>query len=95
MPIQVKLFGDLKKKQPQQNNNVGAPIILSMENKGVERVSDIIKMFSIEESEVSHIFVNHKYSGFTKKIKIGDTVALFPKNMGLLYKWYYPKEEDD
>ena len=94
MPIQVKLFGDLKKKQPQQNNNVGAPTIFNIENKGIERVVDIIEKLSIEESEVSHIFVNHKYSGLRKTVKAGDTVALFPKNMSLLYKWYYPVDNE-
>ena len=95
MSIKIKLFGDLKKKVPQQTKNIGAPTILNIENTEIERVRDIIEKFSIKESEVCHIFVNHKYSGFTKKVKAGDIVALFPTNMSVLYKWYYPKEEDD
>ena len=61
---------------------------------GIERVMDIIDKLSIEESEVSHIFVNHKYSGLRKMVKVGDTVAFFPKNMSLLYKWYYPVDNE-
>lgn len=95
MPIKVKIFGDLKDKLPQKTSDIGAPIILSLNSKEIERVSDIIDELAFSESEISHIFVNHKYSGFTKKVYDGDIVALFPKNMGLLYKWYYPKEEDD
>lgn len=95
MPIKVKIFGDLKDKLPQQTNDIGVPIIIKLKSKGIERVSSIIDELSFSESEISHIFVNHKYSGFTKKVYDGDIVALFPKNMGLLYKWYYPKEEDD
>jgi len=95
MPIKVKIFGDLKDKLPQKTSDIGVPIIVKLGSKGIERVSSIIDKLSFKESEISHIFVNHKYSGFTKKVYEGDIVALFPKNMGLLYKWYYPKEEDD
>ena len=94
MSVKVKLFGDLKKKSSQQTENIGAPTILTIENTGIERVMDIINKLSIEESEVSHIFVNHKYSGFRKSVKAGDTVALFPTNMSLLYKWYYPVDNE-
>ncbi len=54
-------------------------------------------MYTIEENEISHIFINGKYSGIRKKINFGDKViiAIFPKNMGVLYKWYFNKEEND
>ncbi len=93
MSIQIRLYGDLRKKVQQQSDDDGAPSIINVENEGT--VSDILKILSIEESEVSHIFVDCKYSGISKKIRIGDRVALFPKNMGLLYKWYFNKEEND
>ena len=95
MPIKVKIFGDLKERLPYQASNIGVPLIVNLESMGIERVSSIIDELSFKESEISHIFVNHKYSGFTKKVYEGDIVALFPTNMALLYKWYYPKEEDD
>ena len=98
MPIQVKFYGDLKEKiQPQQTTDVGSPSIVNIENKGINNVSDVLKMYSIEENEISHIFINGKYSGISKKINFGDKViiAIFPKNMGVLYKWYFNKEEND
>ena len=95
MSIQIRLYGDLRKKVQQQSDDDGAPSIINIENEGIETVSDILKKISIEESEVSHIFVACKYSGIGKKIRIGDRVALFPKNTGLLYKWYFNKEEND
>jgi len=94
MSIKVKLFGDLKKKVSQKTDNIGAPTILNIENTRIQRVEDIVEKLSIKQSEVSHIFVNHKYSGFRKSLKEGDTVALFPTNMSLLYKWYYPVDND-
>ncbi len=94
MPIKVKLFGDLRKKlDPQISGTM--PLRLDFDDSGINRVSDIITKFRIEENEVSHIFVNGRFSGFRKKVESGDIVALFPRNMGLLYKWYFKREEDE
>ena len=94
MPILVKLFGDLRKKaQPDITGSL--PLKLNINDDSVVRVSDILEKYSIEENEVIHIFVNGRYSGFTKKIKNGDIVAVFPRNMAVLYKWYFNREEDE
>jgi len=95
MPIQVKLFGDLRKKTQHRKISAGSPIKLIVDDLGIERVSDILKKINIEENEVSHIFVNGRYAGFQKKVKKGDIVSFFPRNMGLLYKWYFYREEDE
>jgi molybdopterin converting factor small subunit len=94
MTIQVKLFGDLKNKT-QEKTSVGSPIILTLDNTEITYISDVLKRLNITENEVSHIFVNHRYSGFHKKVENGDLIALFPRNMGLLYKWYFKREEDE
>ena len=73
----------------------GASIIVTIDDPKIERVSDILKKLNIEETEVSHNFVNGKYSGFRKKVLNNDIVSLFPKNMGLLYKWYFHRDEDE
>lgn len=95
MPIQVRLYGELKEKVDQKSEDAGAPIELSIDDKGIETVSDILKKFFIQEQEISHIFVNGTFSGIRKKVNNGDKVAIFPKRMGLLYKWYFKKVEDD
>jgi molybdopterin converting factor small subunit len=94
MTIQVKLYGNLKKKVEQKELNAGEPTILSIEEKLIPTIPDLLKTLHIEEAEVSHIFVNGIFSGLKKKINFGDQIALFPKNMGLLYKWYFKKDED-
>ncbi len=94
MPIQVKLFGDLRKKIHQQLSG-SSSLKLSIPDTNFNTVIDILKKFSIEEDEVSHIFVNGRYSGSKKNVKNGDFISIFPKNMGLLYKWYFNKEEDE
>ena len=94
MGIKVKLFGDLKKKIKHQDSPTGFPTIIEIEETTVNKVMDVLDQFSIQELEVYHIFVNNKYSWVNKKIKDGDVVSLFPRNMSVLYKWYFKKEED-
>jgi len=94
MPITLKLFGDLRKKvDPKVSGTL--PLRLKIDDPEITWVADILRKFMIEENEVSHIFVNGRFAGFRKKVSNGDTVALFPRNMGLLYKWYFKREEDE
>ncbi|MFX1489886.1 MAG: MoaD/ThiS family protein [Promethearchaeota archaeon] len=94
MTILIKLFGDLRKKVDP--NIIGSmPLKFNIESTVVNRVSDIFRKYNIKDNEVIHIFVNGRYSGVTKKVKDGDIVAIFPRNMAVLYKWYFTREEDD
>jgi len=43
MPIQVRLYGNLKEKVQLKNDDVGAPSILNIENENITTVSDILK----------------------------------------------------
>jgi len=95
MTILVKFFGDLAKKVSNQKSDIISPLNIKIEAEGIEFVADILKKYSIEETETSHIFVNGVYSGFRKRVKDGDRVGIFPKNMGLLYKWYFTRVEDE
>ncbi|MFW9948385.1 MAG: MoaD/ThiS family protein [Candidatus Odinarchaeota archaeon] len=95
MAILIKFFGNLAKKVLKKESETISPYNLEIEAEGIEIVADILKKYSIEDSETSHIFVNGIYAGFRKKVKDGDRVGLFPKNMGLLYKWYFTRVEDD
>jgi len=94
MSILVKFFGDLRKKvQPGITGSL--PLKVNIKGASLVRVSDILKKYNIEENEITHIFVNGSYSGLTKKVKSGDIVAIFPRNMAVLYKWYFTREEDE
>ena len=93
MPIHLKLFGDLRKKVKPQILGT-ASLKFDIDNSKLTYIADLLKKLNIEESEVSHIFVNGRYAGLMKKIENTDTVSLFPRNMALLYKWYFNREED-
>jgi molybdopterin converting factor small subunit len=93
MTIEVRIFGDLKEKMGFDKGIAGTSKVLNLEASQFKTISDILNEFSIDEDEVSHIFVNYTYSSTKKEIKDGDRVGLFPRNMALLYKWYFSKED--
>jgi molybdopterin converting factor small subunit len=94
MTIQVKLYGDLRKRVSPEISGT-ASILLDLDESEIKYVIDALNNINIEADEVGHIFVNHRYAGLRKSVKDGDTVALFPRNMLLLYKWYFTREEDE
>jgi len=95
MAILVKIFGNLRKKIEGSNVTNSLPISKHIESNGIETIADILNKLAIKKEETSHLFVNGTYSGFNKKVKDGDRVGLFPKNMSLLYKWYFTRNEDE
>ena len=95
MTVLVKIFGDLRKKIEGYKISDALPLNLQIESNGIDTIADILKKYGIEKEETYHLFVNGTYSGFNKKVKDGDRVGLFPKNMSLLYKWYFKRNEDE
>ena len=95
MTILVKIFGDLRKKIKGFNDTNSLPLNLHLESEGIKSIADILERYGIEKEDTGHLFVNGVYSGFTKKVKDGDRVGLFPSNMKLLYKWYFTRHEDE
>jgi len=85
MVITIKLYGDLREKSPQLNNDTALPSTLNIEPEELKTVMDILNKFSIIQDEISHIFVNGKYSGSGKEVKNGDRIGIFPKRMGLIF----------
>jgi hypothetical protein len=47
----------------------------------------------VPHEETSNIFVNGQLCALSKEIKDGQRVGVFPDDMALLYKWYFPKQK--
>ncbi|MFW6375981.1 MAG: MoaD/ThiS family protein [Thermoplasmatota archaeon] len=91
--MKVKLYGDLREyadRLDEQSTSIG---LLDIDLKNLNTVSDLLKYLGIDSTEVSHIFVNREYSALERRVSDDDRVALFPKDMGLLYKWYFSKKK--
>jgi hypothetical protein len=85
MVLRIKLYGDLREKIPNIRIKSGTPITLNIKSDKIERVEDILGRFNIIEGEISHIFINNKYSGIGDRVKNGDRIGLFPKRMGIIF----------
>jgi len=95
MNVQVKLYGNLKEKAKVDDHGAGIPILINRELSEHSKIIDLLEILNLFPDEVSHKFVNGQYSGLKKNVHDGDKVALFPKDMALLYKWYFNEEEDE
>ena len=91
MAILVKLYGKLREKVKEFNLEEGLPVSFNIEPSEVHLVYDILEKFEIQQSELSHIFVNGKYSEVGKEVTDGDRIGLFPKNMALLFVEILPQ----
>ncbi len=87
------LYGELKDKAENPNGKTGSIETLNLEVHVEETVEDILYRLEIDEKEVSHIFLNHEYSDVKREVKDGDRLALFPRDMALLYKWYFSRKK--
>jgi len=85
MGIILKLYGDLREKGSPLDNNLGIPCTLNLKLNNIGTVFDILKKYKIELNEISHIFVNGKYSSPSIEVKEGDRIGLFPKRMSLIF----------
>lgn len=85
LELKVKLYGTLKQRMKKDALSGEISDKLSINGKEILRVIDVLKALDISESEISHIFVNNRYSGIAKDLKEGDRIGIFPKNMGIMF----------
>ncbi|MFO7792674.1 MAG: MoaD/ThiS family protein [Candidatus Saliniplasma sp.] len=92
MTIKVVLYGRLRDhaKDLDTTKTIGT---VEVEKHGITTILDILDHLQIKEDQVSHIFLNRDYSDPERGVEDGDRVALFPKDMALLYKWYFTKKK--
>lgn len=92
MSIEIRLYGELREKSSDLDEETGTIGVTKLD-ENPETISEILKKFEINQEDVSHIFLNGEYSNFSRKIEDGDRLALFSKDMALLYKWYFNSKE--
>jgi molybdopterin converting factor small subunit len=92
--IDVHLYGKLRRFTGDSNPRREA--VLNMEVEGGATISDIIRRIGIPLEELgSNIFLNGEISALDRKVKDGDRLGLFPDDMQLLYRQYFPRKGGD
>jgi molybdopterin converting factor small subunit len=87
MELHIKLYGVLKEKVSDEVLNENDILNLNLDGKkpATIKVLDVLSELDIKEQEISHVFVNGRYSGFGKEVQNGDRIGLFPRNMAIIF----------
>jgi len=94
MAITVKLYGRLRELAPRLDSTSGTIGIVEVEREGEGTVVEtILDRLQLDGDSVGHVFVNGSYASLQKSVTGEDRVAIFPEDMGLLYHWYFEKDE--
>ena len=88
--VEVHLYGKLRRFTNTQDPSRDSVVYIPVQNG--DSIEDIIRRIGIPFEEVgSNIFLNGEYSALGRKVNEGDRLGIFPDDMQLLYKWYFPK----
>ncbi|MDQ7840371.1 MAG: hypothetical protein RDU83_05000 [bacterium] len=90
--VDVHVYGALQKR-------FGAPSPFQAVRRQVavrdrSTIAEILGEIGIASEEVSHLFLNGEYSAVGRRVRPGDRLAVFGRDMALLYRQYFPKVTD-
>ena len=92
--IDVHLYGKLRRFTGDTDPRKEA--VMVMEARAGETISDIVRRIGIPPEELGrNIFLNGEVSALDRPVKDGDRLGVFPDDMQLLYRQYFPKRGGD
>ncbi len=89
--IEVHLYGKFRRLSAAISATEDAMVNVEWEDG--DTIESILCRLNIESHEVGHLFLNAEYSGLRRYVAPGDRLGVFPREMGLLYRQYFPKIE--
>ena len=89
--IELHLYGKLRRFTATQETQ-GESVIMVPCQAG-ECVGDVLTRLGVPHAETSNIFINGALCALSKNVNNGERVGVFPDDMALLYKWYFPKQK--
>lgn len=90
--IEIHLYGKLRRFANEQDPTSDSVLHVPVEEG--ETIEDIVRRIGIPRDELGrNIFLNGQISTLSRKVKGGDRLGLFPWNMSLLYRQYFPVHE--
>jgi molybdopterin converting factor small subunit len=90
--IEIHLYGKLRRFADKQDPTSDSVLHLPVEEG--ETIEDIVRRIGISNEELGrNIFLNGQLSALSRKVKDSDRLGLFPWDMSLLYRQYFPVHE--
>jgi hypothetical protein len=90
--VDVYVYGALR--QRLGNSSDYLPVHRAVIVAADARIGDVLASLGIAPDEVAHLFLNGQYSAAGRHVRRGDRLAIFGRDMALLYRQYFPKVED-
>jgi hypothetical protein len=90
--VDVRLFGALASRFGALS--AFSPACRAVAVEADARIADVLAALGIERAEVSHLFLNGQYSAATRRVRPGDRLGVFGRDMALLYRQYFPLADD-
>lgn len=91
--IEVHLYGKLRRFT--NNLDPSRDSVIRLPAAEAATIEGIVRQIGIPREELgNNVFLNGEYSDFTRKVKAGDRLGIFPDDMQLLYKWHFNKKEE-
>ena len=90
--IKIHLYGKLRRFADKQDPTSDS--VLHIPVKGGETIGEIVRRIGIPRKELGrNIFLNGQISALSREVKDDDRLGLFPWDMSLLYRQYFPVHE--
>ncbi len=88
--IEIHLYGKLRRFAADQSPD-GISKVHAEVHAG-DTIQSVLERLGVPIAEVGrNVFLNWQYSALSRRVKPGDRLAVFPDDMQLLYRWYFPK----
>ena len=89
--IDVYLYGKLRALAPDSAMDADSVVRVAVNDS--DTIADVLARIGIARAEVAHLFLNHEYSAPTRCVCDGDRLAVFARDLALLYRQYFPVVE--
>lgn len=89
-PVEVHLYGSLRRfaqeRDPAADSVVFVPVAEG------ETIGALAARIGIPFEEIGrNVFLDGALSSLSREVRGGERLALFPPDMNLLYRWYFPQ----
>ena len=89
--IELHLYGKLRRFAPEQE--IAGDSIVMVSCQPGDTIGGVLTRLGVPHEETSNIFAKGELCALTKEAVDGERVGVFPDDMALLYKWYFPKKK--
>jgi molybdopterin converting factor small subunit len=90
--VEVRLYGKLRRCA--EDRSASSESIVQVTVGEGDTIEDVVRKLGIAREELGrNIFLNGQLSALTREVHDGDRLGLFPDDMSLLYRQYFPVHE--